>query len=341
MNQEKTSVVKCGLKEDFFIVPGYERFSVNRKGFVYDRELERYAISKFRGSKNGRPYLVAIPGHHLVHYFIAITFLDDSHIKDGIKRVVNHIDGNTLNNAVENLEWTTYSGNAVHAYSTGLRNDNIPLLCKDIRTNEITRFYSYWDCARKFNTNGANIFHYFKSKRENKLFKKYYILIKENDKWPIIDTAILNTVSAGCAEEILLIDKNTNDKFIFDSINKVCKHINIKYSFLSKKLKYVKLGEKLFVEVNNWLITFLKLAKDADRSGATDISSEYVIPRINNFKRKAKKVEVIDLNTKHVETWESLEKFGNFLGVKKNSIQKHILVNSGIYHNKYSVRYLD
>lgn len=34
---------------------------------------------------------------------------------------VNHKDGDKLNNSLDNLEWVSHSGNAKHAYSTGLK----------------------------------------------------------------------------------------------------------------------------------------------------------------------------------------------------------------------------
>jgi len=51
-----------------------------------------------------------------LHRLLALAFIPNP---EG-KPQVNHIDGNPLNNALENLEWVTPSQNVLHAYKTGL-----------------------------------------------------------------------------------------------------------------------------------------------------------------------------------------------------------------------------
>ena len=53
---------------------------------------------------------------YLVHRIIATCFLDNL---EKLK-VVNHIDGNPSNNAVNNLEWCTLQHNSKHAKDNGL-----------------------------------------------------------------------------------------------------------------------------------------------------------------------------------------------------------------------------
>ena len=51
-----------------------------------------------------------------IHRLVATTYIPNP---DNLPQV-NHIDGNKLNNQVDNLEWVTPSGNIQHAYDIGL-----------------------------------------------------------------------------------------------------------------------------------------------------------------------------------------------------------------------------
>lgn len=67
---------------------------------------------KLKGSKNQQKWIS-------IHQLIAQTFIPNPENKP----IVNHIDGDTFNNCVSNLEWCTQSENMQHAIRTGLIND--------------------------------------------------------------------------------------------------------------------------------------------------------------------------------------------------------------------------
>jgi hypothetical protein len=90
-----------------------------------------------------------------VHRLVASAFPDLCPKPDGAD-VVNHKDGNKLNNKAENLEWTTQRGNANHALDTGLTRTRRPV--RQIRTNGETRDYiSIADAARQTGLSAGNI----------------------------------------------------------------------------------------------------------------------------------------------------------------------------------------
>ena len=72
----------------------------------------------------------------LVHRLIAQSFIPNPKNKSD----VNHINGNKLDNRVENLEWTTRSENTIHQWKTGLARTPIYKL-KPLDILKIKRLY--------------------------------------------------------------------------------------------------------------------------------------------------------------------------------------------------------
>lgn len=105
---------------------------------------------------------------HRVHRLVANAFYDEY----DEKLDVNHIDGNKLNNNIENLEICTRQNNIRHAFRTGLKNSNHrKCQVRVIETDEI--FDSITECANYLGVDKSSVACCLRGK--SKTCKRYHL----------------------------------------------------------------------------------------------------------------------------------------------------------------------
>lgn len=178
--------------EVWVTMPGYEnKYEVSNLGSVRSVDMsvkhnyggiaiKRGRLRKLQISKTGY-YMVALmiaPNkikNCSVHRLVAMAFIPNPDNKPH----VNHIDGDKLNNKVENLEWSTPSENVKHSWDTGLckirplskeRIDkllaisNKPVSARNTKTGEVSEYKSIKECASSLGITQPNISNAIKRK---------------------------------------------------------------------------------------------------------------------------------------------------------------------------------
>lgn len=95
-------------------IPGIDGYYATDDGKIFKEIKGRITNGGYLSAHlfNGKDYKI--------HRLIAQTFIPNpSNLPQ-----VNHLDGDKLNNDVNNLEWTSPSGNVRHAYDNGLIDRN-------------------------------------------------------------------------------------------------------------------------------------------------------------------------------------------------------------------------
>lgn len=104
-------------------IPGLEDYFIDNEGNVFSNKLmgksktkrhfKQLKTNMFNGYKIVGLYKDKVHKCYFIHRLVALTFFGEPSSPD---LVVNHKDGNKLNNIPENLEWVTQSENLYHCW---------------------------------------------------------------------------------------------------------------------------------------------------------------------------------------------------------------------------------
>lgn len=315
----------------FYHVPTIEDVLVSREGKVIELTTMFCPLIKYNPNSSSSYPHVNLPGSNTrhIHRLLALTFLDCP--GDPADYHVNHIDGVKSNNDLNNLEWVNASENCIHAYSSGLRSDNRPVLMKDLRTDRVKRFNSLQETARWFGCNASIIYRYLNTD-EIVPFQECFTLIYEGESWKPLSIADVGRKRKGSSKPVL-VEYDDGALAIYSSLGHAASEFGMSWNLVA----YYATG-KHRVEGRNFSLYYAQDYIDSIEDAVVVADTRHRPVSRHLPKRKPIPVNVTDLSSGIKEWWESVEAFARSVGMSKNTVQKSMNKKNGVWRN-YLIEY--
>lgn len=312
----------CEAIPGFYFVPGHDDFVINEDGILINIKTNKQALPTYSKTGTYPNFFHGI--NMLCHLLMIKVFMGP---KNGF--IVNHLDGDKSNFKLDNLELTTYTGNIVHAYQTGLRSDNIKLLLKDLEDGSIREFYSMNECARFLGVHILSIRGYLdKSKEKVYPYKEKWSIIKKGEEWPRLTNEDVGKSLGGLAYKIAGYDPYTKQLTIYESLGHVASELEVKHGGIGWMLR----NHGYCFRKGVWLF-YRKDYYGSDVGAIINVNFNYKKPDVFSvFKKKPKPIEVINTLTGNKKVYDSAEQLANELGVTRGAVAKSIWLKGSYKH---------
>lgn len=232
--------LKVCAESEFFYIPGFSRYSINKKGEVYSHCAGRL-LSPYR-DKMGYWMYGCTPdvGKRTIvgmHRLLALAFLQYPTNVDQLD--VNHKDGIKSNNDIKNIEWATRLQNIIHAVSTGLRQDNIEVSVRDCTTGEIKDYFSFEECARQLDIGGETVRIRVKSAGQSVYPPGLQFKRKDDLRpWREVSDIRAELRRSGLPRACVIRNLETGEQITFESSTQAARYLNVNRGTLNWRMKY-------------------------------------------------------------------------------------------------------
>jgi hypothetical protein len=239
-----------------------------------------------------------------VHRLVAELFISNN----DNKKIVNHKDGNKLNNISSNLEWCTSSENSIHAINTGLNKNVKKVKVINNITKEETIFMSYTDASKKLNIPQNTLLYNIK---RNKIYKNLTFILCDSKTQEELESKSYISNKKIITRKIKVINIETKEETIYNSQRDIKKYLNIATKTIKKYLKSKK-------PYNNMIFILC----DSDI-----IENKNHIPKNIDKKIISTRIKVTNIETKEETIYETQKDVKLDLHIADKTISKYIKSN--------------
>ena len=196
--------------EEYIPIKGFPKYGITKTGKVLRlSDLKEMSLTRGNDYYNIRLRDEKHRTHCLnIHRLVAEAYIPNPENK----ATVNHIDGDKLNNNVDNLEWCTVQENTIHAYETGLSSLNNFIEVTNIITGKVETYRSIKMVAKVIDLTPRILISYIKHSNEHPIRGIYKLRVLD-------ETRLINNLnSESFGKSVYLYDLINKKHYVYKSL---------------------------------------------------------------------------------------------------------------------------